>query len=644
MAGSSGRPPNAGEIKTGIRDFAFRLLSRVFGKRRARLIVTAVVVVALLALWLGGVSITISNVADLFGPVSRAVVAGYYRLMPVPQAELGTFTVAVAWLSDDSDYQMEKLIVDDLQEIGWIQVLEIHRVIRIKGGNRTKQLLEAQARASEYLRKSGAQILVWGAVLSDGTRRVPQLFLSSRPDPLNKPDQGRFPLNDALQLPPLFWKQLGSVLDLLVASQSASYLARREPAQIDDLQPFVDEVRKLLSESKGDPTWDKETTADVQNALAMALWSEADLTGRKAPLAEAIQILESLVKIYDPKNEQQSLGLTFLDLGIARLALAALETRSGTTGPTGEQEMLLRNAVDALNESAKVDGRTAYSPKQIFEVTTIVGMMAFLGAQQHAWDTIDEALRSFRESKNIPQQDRQAYGQILFFCFFLGSTPGSPKVHVDPEMLGRFTALFLSLQRSPLVKKYPALSIAVRRSLGSAFLLQAQNKEQRGSDDSLRSAIAEFREVISDQHAAGESPRLSDWGRLADALMVQGVLDGGQAGISSLAESVAICRNVLYPYDPEHASLDWFIMLALTAQSLESLAQRNVDYTMACKAFARSIIAERGYAKRALFGDILLERDEALSILRSLKTKFGQQKTADCQAATREFLKVFGPS
>jgi hypothetical protein len=276
----------------------------------------------------------------------------------------------------------------------------------------------------------------------------------------------------------------------------------------------------------------------------------------------------------------------------------------------------------------------------------VVRMMAYLGAQQHASDTIDLAIRGFRESGGVSPEDRQAYGQVLFFCFFGGGMLASSKAEPDTKMLRKATEFFLSLLRWPVVEKYSALSTSVRISLGNAFFLLAQNKEQHDSDASLRSAIEEYRKVIAAQKAVGESPSLRDWGRLAQALKEEGVRDGGPAGISSLDESVAIYTNILYPYDPEHASLDWFLMQAFMAQSLSSLAQLNGDFVMACEAYARSIVAEHGCSMRsATFFEILSARDEiVIPVLQSVKTKFGERKTADCQAATREFLKAFGPS
>ncbi len=302
-----GGPPKESDIRNEIRDLAYRALAWFFGERRARNILTVVILVIVAVT--GG-----RPFLDSVEWAGQLVQAAYYRLTPIPKSDSGSFTVAVAQLDNDSDGRIARLVVEDLQEIRWIRVLEIHRRISLRGTDRQTSVLNGKVSASEFLKKSHAQVLVWGVILSDGVRQVPDLFVSSEQPSTKGPSEGRYPLTAVLELPPLFWKQLTSVLDLVVATQSANYLANENRASEDTLQPFIDKVRTLLSETEGDPEWDKSSRADVRRALAMALWAEADRTGQTPHLAEAIEILQGLVKTYDPKREPKPLAAAYLDL------------------------------------------------------------------------------------------------------------------------------------------------------------------------------------------------------------------------------------------------------------------------------------------------------------------------------------------
>src|ERR1019366_1010308 len=113
----------------------------------------------------------------------------------------------------------------------------------------------------------------------------------------------RYQLDEVLNLPPIFWEQLASVLDLIVASESVRFLAIEDLHRGDALKPFIIRVKQLLADIEGDPRWDAKTRADVENALGQALWAEADVNDTSAPLAEAVNIFDNVAKTYDPQRD-----------------------------------------------------------------------------------------------------------------------------------------------------------------------------------------------------------------------------------------------------------------------------------------------------------------------------------------------------
>ena len=633
-------PPEESEVTKWIRDLTFRALTKFLGEKRARQIFIGLRLIVFAATALAACYLALVAIADLFESAGQHLLAAYHHSMPIPKADIGTFTVAVAELDDDSDGTIEKLVVEDLQEIRWIRVLQIYRRISIGGADRQQSIREGHAKASELLTESRSQVLVWGFTQSDGARQVPHLFLSPTPPATSGPSEGRYPFTDALELPPLFWKQLASVLDLVVATQSANYLANENQASKDTLQPFIHNVRKLLSETERDPKWDKTSRADVRRALAMALWVEADRTGQTALLAEAIEILRGLVKTWDPKSESKQLGAAYLDLGIAQLALVELEGRNDTVAPSSEQEKLIESALGSLKQSATASGVNDVNSRVFAEATLSVAG-CHCPAEPFNWASVQQSIRIFREYISISLSERQTYGAVLSLCYFFRNTSLSI-AYKRPDLPPKAISVLQDVLRSRQMEHYPALSLMIKESLGDILLIEAPFVAPQESEASLLRAVQEYREVIADQQTAGEPPSLAVCAKLAYVLRELAARESGSMSTSRLVESVSILTRFLYPYAPAHASRDWFILQDSMAKSLFSLGQRNNNFKMLCEAYTRTIAAELGLAKRA-DSDALGAQGDALQILEYMKTKFGEQKSSECQAAEREFVKHFGP-
>ncbi len=629
-----GGRPEESDVTKWIRNLAFRALAWFFGERRARYIFIAVIAIGVAVVW--GTSIV-----DSVEWAGQLVQAAYYRAMPILKAQAGSFTVAVAQLDDDRDGRIERLVVEDLQEIRWIQVLQIHRKISIGGGDRQQSIHDGQVKAAEFLTESRAQVMVWGIILSDGVHQVPNLFLSSAQPATSGPSEGRYPLSDALQLPPLFWKQLASVLDLVVATQSANYLANENRALKDTLQPFIDNVRKLLSETEGDPKWDKTSRADVRRALAMALWAEADRTGQTAPLAEAIETLRGLIKSWDPKSEPRQLGAAYLDLGIAQMALVELEDRNDIVEPTSEQKKLVQSALDYLKQSALAGGVNDVNSR-LFAETTLGVAECHCSGQEFDPESVQQSIRIFREYIGVPPSERQTYGAVLSLCYFFRNTLLSI-AYKHPELPPKVIPVLQGILRSPQMRHYAALSLMVKESTAEILLAETGFEAPKEAEASLRMAIQEYREAIAEEQTTGDSPNLVVWAQLGNALRQLAARESGSMGTPMLVESVSIFARFLYPYDPAHASRDWFVLQGWMAKALLLLGERNNNLEMVCEAYARSIVAERGLAERRSPEVVLAAQNDALQILESMKTRFGEQKSRECQAAERAFVNHFGP-
>ena len=94
-----------------------------------------------------------------------------------------------------------------------MQILRFDRQISSDGTEGSERAGYEQAR--KYLRRSGAQVLIWGSVLSNGKNNAYRLYWTT--SDLGRRPQTLYQAAD-FKLPPIFWNDLVDVLRLLVAS------------------------------------------------------------------------------------------------------------------------------------------------------------------------------------------------------------------------------------------------------------------------------------------------------------------------------------------------------------------------------------------------------------------------------------------
>ena len=381
-SGSATKPPDGKRIRRWLQAIGYNFLVRLVGPKWAPIVVVGVSALLSIVLCIAAISSTTTLDIAFLKPIGHFIKTEYYNLRPIDRAEVGSFTVGVAQLDNDTDDTIEHLILVDLQEIKWIRVLKIHRTVSLNDTDR-QSIADGHATALKFLKESGAQILIWGRILGDGSHKVPELFVSAAPEPPAELKRGRYPFDELFNLPHIFWEQFASVLDLVVVNQSVRLLANRSPDMADALPPFIAKVKQLLLDSQGDSTWDKKTRADVQNALAVALWAQADISNTAGPLAEAADIFENLAKSYDPQTDWKQLTAAKDTLGMARLALFRRETRFGASVPTAEQQALLARALDDLNGAALIliQHNQSTVPGTKFDIGEVLSTTASLGAQ-----------------------------------------------------------------------------------------------------------------------------------------------------------------------------------------------------------------------------------------------------------------------
>src|SRR5262249_40935923 len=152
----------------------------------------------------------------------------------------GRFSVGVAHLDHDRDQEFERLILAALQKFSGIEVLSFDRLITIRGNRPDESSRAGHEQARNLLRRSGAQAILWGEVLTIGSTSVSLLhWTTARESAEVKASERYKPRREDLDLPNLFWDDLTQVLALVISASAAEYDSQRGRFVADKLKPFV---------------------------------------------------------------------------------------------------------------------------------------------------------------------------------------------------------------------------------------------------------------------------------------------------------------------------------------------------------------------------------------------------------------------
>jgi tetratricopeptide (TPR) repeat protein len=189
-------------------------------------------------------------------------------------------------------------------------------------------LRKAEEEARSLLRQTGADVLLWGSVISLSGKSAMRLYWMPARDVPGAKSTGKYqPQTETIALPLEFWNDLKQILGLLTQSRlaelavdhSAHYVAHR-------LAPLIAQVRALVQSKEG--VWNPETLARVQFSLATALGQYGEQAGTNESLAESIELYRKVLDKLNRASMPLQWANTQNNLGVALAALGGRE--SGT--------------------------------------------------------------------------------------------------------------------------------------------------------------------------------------------------------------------------------------------------------------------------------------------------------------------------
>ena len=246
-----------------------------------------------------------------------------FKRTAIDKAPAGVLTIAVAHLQDDDGQKQEKLLLDEFKHFDGVETLTVDRAMEWPAsGTEQSKKKKAEEEARRLLRQIGADVLIWGSVISLSGKSAMRLYWTPARDVPGAKSTGRYQFQtETLELPIEFWSDLKQILGLLTQPRIAALTVDKPGHYVaDKLAPLIAQVRALVQSREG--VWNPETLAEMRFSLAVALAVYGDQSGKNEPLVESIElyrkVLEGLGRARVPLDwatTQNNLGNALQRLG-----------------------------------------------------------------------------------------------------------------------------------------------------------------------------------------------------------------------------------------------------------------------------------------------------------------------------------------
>jgi hypothetical protein len=146
-----------------------------------------------------------------------------FKRKAIDKAPAGVLTIAVAHLQDDEGQKQGKLLLDELRHFDGVQTLSVDRMVEwLTSGTEHGKKNKAEEDARGLLRQNGADVLVWGSLISLSGKSAMRLYWTQAQDMLGaKSTEKSLPQTETLALPEAFWSDLKQILGLLTQTRLA---------------------------------------------------------------------------------------------------------------------------------------------------------------------------------------------------------------------------------------------------------------------------------------------------------------------------------------------------------------------------------------------------------------------------------------
>ena len=189
------------------------LRERVGGLGAAVIVVLSAAIAVCIYIW--------SNWKDIKDRPGVPWILARFKRRALPAAPAGHLTIAIAHLARDKDREHENLLLDELRHFEGAETVSVPRTVDFDQPNQpNKKKAEEEARG--LLQQTGADVLIWGTVISLSGKSAMRLYWTPARDIPGAKSTGKYqPQTETIALPSEFWDDLKQILGLLTQSRIA---------------------------------------------------------------------------------------------------------------------------------------------------------------------------------------------------------------------------------------------------------------------------------------------------------------------------------------------------------------------------------------------------------------------------------------
>ncbi len=488
-------------------------------------------------------------------------VIAHFSQHAVPIAEAGHVTIAVTHLENDKDREQEKLLVDGLRNFEGVETLALDRVVEwpSSGAEQAKKKI-AEEEVHGLLKKTGADVLVWGSVVSLGSKSFMRLYWTPSRDVSGaKTSEKYLPQTETLALPELFWSDLKQILGLLTQTRLAEITFGQPGHYVaDKLTPLITQVRALVESKEG--VWEQETLTGVRFSLAVALTVYGEQSGKNEQLAEGIGFYRKVLDEWTRERVPLQWAATQNNLSAALETLG--ERESGTE--------TLTKAVDAYREALQERTRERVPLDWAATQNNLGNALAHLGERESGTETLTKAVDAYREAlkertrERVPLKWAATQNNLGYALRILGERESGT------ETLTKAVDAFREALKEYTRARVPLDWASTQNNLGTAL---GSLGERESGTETLTKAIDAFREALKEltrervplQWAAAQN-------NLGNALCILGERE---SGTETLANAVDAFREALKEWTRERVPLQWAWAQNNLGNALTRLGERE---------------------------------------------------------------------
>ena len=406
---------------------------------------------------------------------------------PILRASPRKFTIGIFRLVNDPGNRERGALEAAVRATApdYVSLQLVDREISAKSMDLAEGNGRGHAAVRQLLGEHGYHGALWGEVTQRDGKSIPILHWTTLAENTRVKDSEHYVMRpDGIELPALFWKDLGTVLAVVVEEQAALAAPHGKIPDWKRYEALINRLREL-TRSKG-PNWAAEDRAYTLNVLSNSVRTAGEMRGNAGHLSEAVTLLRDLVKEFTREQAPMVWALTQNNLG------NALRTLGERTGQTGQLEEAVSAFRSALQEYTRERSPMAWAATK----NNLGNALQTLGERTGQIEQLEEAVSAFRSALQEYTRERSpmawaaTQNNLGVALRTLGERTGQAEQLEEAVSAFRSALQERTRERAPMDCTRPGISPCGRGETRSQSRQWAETMRSGSSRDEAASALA----------------------------------------------------------------------------------------------------------------------------------------------------------